>query len=289
MKFTISDFRNRFPTDDSCLDEIFQHRYGSLTVCPAENCRKAAKFYRVSTRRCYACQWCGYQLYPTKGTPFEKTSTPLSSWFYVIYLMTATRSGVSAKEVERQLGVTYKTAWRMCHQVRKLMAGKDVEPLKGHVEVDETYSGGKRKGKRGRGAEGKTPVFGMLQREGSLVARVVQDVRKKTLMPLMEQHVAKGTTVSSDELKSYNGVAAAGYVHGTVNHSQKQYVNGEHHTQSIEGFWSRLKLSIRGTHVHVSKQHLQKYVDEFSFRFNNRESPAQMFDQVLLNLEKPAV
>lgn len=289
MKFTISDFRKRFPTDDSCLDEIFQHRYGSLTVCPAKNCQKAAKFHRVSTRRCYACQWCGCQLYPTKGTPFEKTTTPLSDWFYVIYLMTATRSGVSAKEVERQLGVTYKTAWRMCHQVRKLMAGKEVEPLKGHVEVDETYSGGKRKGKRGRGAEGKTPVFGMMQREGNLVARVVQDVRKKTLMPLMEQHVAKGTTVSSDELKSYNSVAAAGYVHGTVNHSQKQFVNGEHHTQGIEGFWSRLKLSIRGTHVHVSKQHLQKYVDEFSFRFNNRETPAQMFDHVLLNLEKPAV
>ena len=286
MRFTLNEFRKRFPNDDACLEEIMRHRYGDVKVCPS--CKSETKFHRVKSRRCYECQWCGYQVYPTKGTPFEKTSTPLSSWFYVIYKMTSTRSGVSAKEVERELGVTYKCAWRMCHQVRLLMAGKGIETLRGHVEVDETYSGGRRHGKRGRGAEGKTPVFGMLEREGGIVARVVENVRKKTLMPLMEMHIEKGTKVSSDELKSYNGVAAAGYEHGTVNHSQEQYVNGEHHTQSIEGFWSRLKLSIRGTHIHVSKQHLQKYVDEFAFRFNHREQPALMFDLALLNLEKHA-
>lgn len=284
MRFTISDFRKRFPTDDSCLDEIFQHRYGSLKECPS--CKKAARFHRVSTRRCYACQWCGYQLYPTKGTPFEKTSTPLALWFYVIYLMTATRSGVSAKEVERQLGVTYKTAWRMCHQVRLLMGVKDGTVLTGHVEVDETYNGGKRKGKRGRGAAGKSVVFGMLQREGEIRAEVVANVKRVTLMPILEQNVVKGSRVSSDELRSYTGLSAAGYQHGSVNHSAKQFVNGDDHTQSIEGFWSRLKLSIRGTHVHVSKQHLQKYVDEFAFRFNQREEPANMFDRLLLNLPK---
>lgn len=116
MKFTITDFRKRFPDDDSCLEEVMNLRYADLEHCP--ECEKTAKFHRVRNRRCYECQWCGYQIYPTKGTIFEKTTTPLSDWFYVIYLMTATRSGVSAKEVERQLGVTYKTAWRMCHQIR---------------------------------------------------------------------------------------------------------------------------------------------------------------------------
>lgn len=288
MKFTIADFRKRFPTDDSCLDEIFSQRYGDLKICPAKNCQKATKFHRVSTRRCYACQWCGHQLYPTKNTPFEKTSTPLSSWFYVVYLMTATRSGVSAKEVERQLGVTYKCAWRMCHQIRTLMGVKDGTVLTGHVEVDETYNGGKKKGKRGRGAQGKSIVFGMLQREGEIRAEVVENVKKITLMPIVEQNIVKGSRVSSDELRSYNGMTAAGYVHGTVNHSDMQFVNGDDHTQSIEGFWSRLKLSISGTHIWVSEKHLQKYVDEFSFRFNQREEPSLMFDRLLLNLKTHA-
>ena len=279
MKFTIKDFRKRFPNDDSCLEEIMQLRYGAVSTCP--DCQKATKFHRVRGRRCYECQWCGYQVYPTEGTPFEKTTTPLSSWFYVIYLMTATRSGVSAKEVERQLGVTYKCAWRMCHQIRALMGSKGSGKLSGHVEIDETYSGGIRKGKRGRGAEGKTPVFGMVEREGEVRAQVVKNVRRATLFPIVEQNVEKGSRLTSDELRSYIGIDKAGYKHGTVNHSRKQFVHGIDHTQSIEGFWSRLKLSIRGTHVHVSAKHLQKYVDEFAFRYNNRATPASMFDAAL--------
>ena len=284
MKFTIKDFRKRFPDDDACLGEVMRLRYGAVSHCP--DCEKATKWHRVKARRCYECQWCGYQVYPTQGTPFEKTTTPLASWFYVIYLMTATRSGVSAKEVERQLGVTYKCAWRMCHQIRLLMGGSQGGgKLSGHVEVDETYSGGVRKGKRGRGAEGKTPVFGMVERQGEIRAQVVENVRRVTLFPIVEQHVEKGTHISSDELRSYTGIDKAGYEHGTVNHSAKQFVNGIDHTQSIEGFWARLKLSIRGTHVHVSPQHLQKYVDEFAFRYNNRTEPASMFDAVLSGVQ----
>jgi transposase len=279
VKFTIKDFRKRFPDDDSCLEEIMRLRYGAVSECP--DCQKATKFHRVRSRRCYECQWCGFQVYPTEGTPFEKTTTPLSSWFYVIYLMTATRSGVSAKEVERQLGVTYKTAWRMCHQIRLLMGSKTNGKLSGHVEIDETYSGGTRKGKRGRGAAGKTPVFGMLEREGDVRAQVVKNVRRSTLIPVVEENVEKGTRISSDELASYADIAKSGYKHGTVSHGKKQYVSGIDHTQSIEGFWSRLKLSIRGTHVHVSAKHLQKYVDEFAFRYNNRSEPAFMFDAAL--------
>lgn len=279
MKFTIRDFRQRFSSDDSCLNELMILRYGSLAKCP--DCEKDTKFHRVNNRKCYECQWCGYQVYPMQGTIFEKTSTPLSDWFYVIYLMTATRSGVSAKEVERQLGVTYKCAWRMCHQIRLLMGNKNPGQLNGHVEIDETYNGGVRKGKRGRGAEGKTPVFGMVERQGEIRAAVVENVRTVTLLPIVEKHVEKGTHVSTDELRSYNRLTKAGYEHGTVNHSARQYVNGIDHTNTIEGFWSRLKLSIRGTHIWVSQKHLQKYVDEFAFRYNNRENHATMFDVAL--------
>ena len=279
MKFTIKDFRKRFPNDDACLAEIMQLQYGDSIYCP--ECERTSKFHRVRGRRCYECQWCGFQVYPTKGTPFEKTTTPLSDWFYVIYLMTATRSGVSAKEVERQIGVTYKTAWRMCHQIRKLMGATDTGNLRGHVEADETYSGGRRSGKRGRGAEGKTPVFGMAERQGRVRARVVNNVRRITLLPLVEQNVEKGSHVSTDELRSYTGLRMWGYGHGFVNHSSGQFVKGKDHVQSIEGFWARLKLSIRGTHVHVSSKHLQKYVDEFAFRYNNRNQPGAMFDAAL--------
>jgi hypothetical protein len=229
MKFTIKDFRNRYPDNDSCLEAIMQLRYGSVKVCP--DCERDTKFHRVKGRRCYECQWCGSQVYPTKGTIFEKTTTPLSDWFYVIYLMTASRHGVPAKEIERQLGVTYKCAWRMCHQIRLLMGSGSQDKLNGHVEVDETYNGGVRKGKRGRGAEGKTPVFGMVERNGEIMAQVVENVRTVTLLPIVEKHVEKGT------------------------------------------------------HIHVSQKHLQKYVDEFAFRYNNRINPASMFDVVLQGVQ----
>ena len=127
IKFTIKDFKKRFPNDDACLAELMKDRYGSVSICT--DCNKETTFHRVKNRRCYECQWCGFQIHPTANTIFHKSRTPLTDWFYIMYLMTATRSGVSAKEVERQLGVTYKTAWRMCHQIRKAMS--DNPTLKG--------------------------------------------------------------------------------------------------------------------------------------------------------------
>lgn len=279
MKFTIQDFQKRFPDDDSCLEEIMKLRFGQVSICP--DCQKETKFHRVRSRKCYECQWCGYQVSPTAGTVFEKSATPLSQWFYVIYLMTATRSGVAAKEVQRQLGVTYKCAWRMCHQIRLLMGGKKPEKLGGHVEIDETYVGGKRKGKRGRGAEGKTAVLGMVERDGNIMAVPVENVQKKTLMPIIKETVEEGSRISTDELQSYNALNDEGYMHDCIRHAAKEYVKGDTHVQSIEGFWSRLKLSIGGTHVWVSRKHLAKYVDEFAFRHNMRKEPDSMFDAAL--------
>jgi len=201
-----------------------------------------------------------------------------------MYLMTATRSGVSAKELERQLGVTYKTAWRMAHQIRLLMAGNG-EKLKGVVEADETYIGGiRRGGKRGRGSENKTPVVGILERGGNVIAKVADNVKTKTVMPNIEANVEKGATVCTDELWSYNPINREGYKHLRVKHGAREYVRGIAHTNSIEGFWSQLKRSISGTHVWVSKKHLQNYVNEFAFRYNQRNSLNPMFETMLANV-----
>ncbi len=281
MTLTVTDFFRQFPTDDACLEHLWNVRFGDEVEC--EKCGKVGKFYRLRKEPAYSCPRCGHHIHPMVGTPFAKSRTPLQKWFYAMYLFTTTRHGVAAKELQRQLGVTYKTAWRMGHLIRKHMADTDGEwQLVGTVEVDETYVGGKRSGgKRGRGAPGKTVVFGMLERDGDVMAKVVPNVRKKTLHTIIKENVEKGSTVNSDELASYNGLDKAGFEHETVNHGAGQYVDGDCHVNGIEGFWARLKLSIRGTHVHVSRKHLQNYVKEFEYRYNMRKTPDRMFDRLL--------
>jgi transposase-like protein len=197
--------------------------------------------------------------------------------------MSQSKNGVAAKELERQLGVTYKCAWRIAKQIRLLMkSGGD--PLTGIIEADETYIGGKRKGKRGRGAAGKTAVFGMVERDGTIKTQVVDNVQGKTLTPIIQENVAPGSTVSTDELASYNRLGALGYVHGTVTHGKGEYVKGIFHTNNLEGYWSQLKRSINGTYHAVSRKHLPSYLDEFSFRYDHRcdmtALPVTMFSRV---------
>lgn len=288
MKYTFIQFKNQYPNDEACLDAILARRYPNLKHCPV--CGVESELYRVEGRRAYVCTE-GCHVYPCAGTIFEHSPTSLTLWFHAMYLLTSTRKGVSAKELERQLGVTYKCAWRIGHQLRILMAARDKANnpglLKGHVEVDETYVGGKRKGgKRGRGAEGKTIVFGMLEREGSIKGQVVPNVKGNTLRPIIGGNVKQGSIISSDEMGGYNKLAEEGYQHGVVNHSAEQYVNGIHHTQGVDGFWSHLKRGISSTHVAVSKKHMQKYVDEFAFRYNNRHAPEDMFQRMLAQVSR---
>ena len=281
MTLTVTEFFRQFPTDDACLEHLWQVRFGDEVECP--KCGKVGKFYRLSKAPAYSCPRCGHHIHPMVGTPFAKSHTPLQKWFYAMYLFTTTRHGVAAKELQRQLGVTYKCAWRMGHEIRKYMAEVDGEtPLGGTVEADETYVGGKRSGgKRGRGAPNKTIVFGMLERGGDIMANVVPNVRKRTLHPIIAENVEPGSTVHTDELGSYSGLDRAGYRHETVNHGIGEYVSGDSHVNAVESFWARLKLSIRGTHVHVSQKHLQKYVKEFEYRYNMRTNPDRMFDRLL--------
>ena len=281
---TFYQFQTQFPDDETCLRRIMIERYGGTKLdCP--KCGEHGKFYRMAKERGYVCQHCAHHLHPTVGTPMENTHLPLHKWFYAMFLFSTSRHGVAAKELERQLDLPYKTAWRMAHEIRKYMARVDGEwPLGGTVEADETYVGGKAKGK-GRGYTGnKTVVFGMLERGGDVMAKVMPDVQKKTLEPELKANVEKGSTVHTDELKSYSGLGKAGYEHEAVNHSAEEYVRGDCHVNGIEGFWARLKLSIRGTHVHVSGKHLQKYVKEFEYRYNRRKRPAAIFGDLVAAL-----
>lgn len=248
---TLRQFFKQFPDDQSCLEHLFNVRFGQGYKCP--KCEREAKWYPIKSERAYSCQWCGHHLHPTVGTLFEKSRTSLQLWFYAIYLFTTTRHGVSGKELQRQLGVTYKCAYRMGQQIREHMANVD----------------------------GKAVIFGMMERNGDVMTHVVPNVRRKTLRPIIDANVKTGSTVNTDELKTYHGLNHAGYTHETVNHGAGEYVNGETHVNSLEGYWSQLKKSIRSTHIHVSEKHLAKYAKEFEYRFNSRKNPEQMFPELI--------
>ncbi|HMU49081.1 MAG TPA: IS1595 family transposase [Geminicoccaceae bacterium] len=285
-KLTVKDFFRQFPDDDACLAHVMDVRYGLRHVC--DKCGKDATFHRLAARPAYSCAACGYHVYPCAGTIFQDSRTSLQSWFYAIYLFVTTRHGVSGKELQRTLGVTYKTAWRMGQQIRKLMAKADgFEMLAGHVELDEAYVGGRRPGKRGRGAAGKTIVMGMVERGGRMAAEIIPDVKKATLREVTLRNVEPGSTVSTDELMSYGLLSGDGYAHGAVKHGSKEYAYYDyrtketHHTNNVEGFWRLFKASVRGTHVHISAKYMQRYLDEFTFRANHRTMQNAMFDLLI--------
>lgn len=280
---TLRQFQARFPTEESCLDHVMRTRYGARHDC--EKCDREATFYRVKARRSYACEWCGHQVYPTAGTPFDRTRTPLRDWFFVMFQFCASRNGVAAKEVERQLGVTYKTAWRMCHEIRKYMGAIDGDdPIGGfmkRVEIDETYIGGYERG--AMGGKGKTVVFGMKEHDGRLMTMVVPNRRSGTLLPIIRDNVKAHTEIHTDEWLGYGGLSTMSYWHKTVCHAREEYVSPTGTTvNGIEGFWAQLKRGINGTHIHVSARHLPKYLGEFEYRHNMRAVPHLMLARLML-------
>ena len=294
-KFTIKQFRKLFPDDAACLDKIFQVRYGRMEGCP--DCGCVGKFRRITTRRCYQCRHCYYQLHPCAGTVFHKSSTSLVFWFYTMYLMTTTRNGLAAKEVQRQLGVTYKCAWRMCKQVRTLMSTAIGEKaLKGFVELDESYFGGKprpeglhfnrweKKQGRAKKLKPKTVVFGMIERKGDARAEVVEGARKHIVWPIIEKGVDKSAKVSTDENMIYRNLYQLGYDHKAVYHAALMWRNEWACTNTMEGFWSQIKRTVKGTHIFVSPKYLQLYVNECTFRYNHRTIPHRMFTRLLVCL-----
>jgi len=282
-RLTVKEFFARFPHDASCLNHIMEVRYGVRHEC--RKCGVYGTFHKLEQRRAFSCAHCGDHVYPTAGTVFQDTRTPLQVWFYAIYLFVTTRHGVSGKELERTLGVTYKTAWRMGQQIRKLMIKADgFEMLKGHVELDEAYVGGYQAGDIGRTASNKTIVMGLVERGGRTIAEVIPNVQLETLREVVTRTVEKGSAVSTDELSSYKLLRKDGYDHHAVSHGKKQWRkynyrrNEYHHTNSVESFWNLFKNSIRSTHIHVSPKYMDRYLGEFTFRANHREMSNAMFD-----------
>lgn len=261
-------------------------RFGG-TRFKCSKCAKEATHHKLATRRTYVCAACGHHVNPTAGTILHDTRTPLVSWFYAMYLFCTTRHGVSGKELQRRLGVTYKTAYRMGQQIRDLtsMAQGFDALLSGHVELDDAYIGGRKSGsKRGRGAPGKTIVMGLAERGGRMMALVIPNVKKDTLRNVILENVEAGAAVSTDELYSYGLLTGDGFKHGRFSHGKGEYAVYDYraketfHVNTAEGFCRLFKASVRSTHVQISGKHMQRYLDEFTFRATNRGRVNKMSD-----------
>ena len=270
MVYSIDQFFKEFPTDDACLEYIKNKKYPDKTL------------YRIQGRMCYSDVY-GTQYYPLVGTIFEKSRTPLRKWFYALFLFSQSSHGISSAELARQLGVTYKCAWRIGHKIRSLMNTPEGK-LSGIIEVDETYVGRKtKKGRRGRGTT-KTPVFGMVERGGRIKVMTVPRVDSHTLVMRIKRNVKRRSIIMSDEFRSYNPLKYEEYGHQTVQHGTREYVRGNAHTNTLEGFWSLVKRSLRSTHGSVSKRHLQKYLNERAWHYSNRKNPSHPFHLLLQSL-----
>ena len=289
QRYPLKAFQAQFPNDAACLEWLKNRLYPEGIYC--KKCEEITKHYRVASRPSYCCEHCGNHVHPTAGTIFHKSPTPLTTWFYAMYLMSATRCGISAKQIERETGVTYKTAWRMFKQIRSMLDENEKGPKLGGsqkpVEVDETYYGGRQRGQRGRASildkKAKTPVVGLVERKGSVRAFVTSDVRKDTLHGLIKEHVMPSNLVFTDDFPAYDGLAGTqyNYYHRRIRHSEKIYVAGNVHTQTIEGFWSLVKNGIKGVYHSVGRHYLQTYLNEYSFRYNRRFDEQPMFTSFL--------
>ena len=286
LRYTLDQFKADYPNDDVCLDAIMQQRYpGGVTYC--EECQQERKVYRVKGRTAYACE-VGHQFYPLAGTIFEKTTTPLHIWFYAMYQMGSTRCGISAKQIQRETGVTYKTAWRMFKQIRTLLT--EDAPLEGSsVEMDETGIGGTTRRLK-QPKKKKTTVFGMVERQGRVKAVIAPDRSKASLLPIVKQYVLPKSVIFTDDWASYDDLTRHRneYSHRRIKHSAGVYVVGDIHTNTIEGFWSLIKRGIGGVYHQVSTKYLQTYLDEYSFRYNRRHMGNMIFTSILARVSEMA-
>lgn len=297
------EFMREFPDDEACLNYLWRSRYapdGEHAFC--KRCEKVRSFKRYKGKRqrqVWTCTSCSLQVSPTAETIYAKSSTSLHLWFYAIFIMTSTRCGVSAKQLERELGVTYKTAWRMFNLIRNRLMEQDYNgPLGGEVEADETFVGGrlrhgdsvrlKREGKNtiGPSSKKREVVFAVTERGGRVVALHVASRYAMTLRKHLRANVKPYSSVYTDDYIGYKGIDRL-YQHATVNHSASVYVDGHVHTQTVEGFFSTLKGGIRGVYHSVSPKWLQGYLNEYAWRYNHRSDTEAMFRLLLSRSAMP--
>ncbi len=303
--YSLMEFMGECPDDAACLDILWRERFapdGHHTEC--SKCGRERKFHRIASRPAYSCDTCGHSIYPLAGTIFHKSSTSLQLWFYAMYLMTSTRCGVSAKQLERELGVTYKTAWRMFNKIRNQLMADQTGKLSGDVEVDEasvdgkprkpqgqTPRGGAVPGRRSEAAKlrerSRATVFAAVERAGNIKATVLESRRGPALKRQVIEWVEPESIVITDDWPAYNGLDRHYIAHSRINHSTGMYVEGSTHTNTVEGFFGNLKPSIRGTYKKVSHRWLQGYLNEFTWRYNHRHDQRSMFHLLVSRAAQP--
>lgn len=275
-RMNIMVLMEQFGSNDKCREELEKLRWPTGVCCPRCQSKSVSS---IADRAQYDCNACRYQFSVTSGTIFHDTHLPLMKWFMAIYLVTESKKGISALQMKRTLGVAYQTAWYLCHRIRAAMRDINCELLRGIVEVDETYVGGKVRG-MGHGYKGnKSIAIGAVQRKGKIRLQVIRHASKEVLHRFIAENTAPDVeAIYTDELPAYLGIADEDTRHESVCHSKEEWVRGDVHTNGIESVWSLLKRSIIGAYHQVSMKHLDAYLDELEFRFNNRSNDAIFTD-----------
>lgn len=292
-QMTYTDFLRLFPDNAACMDYLRDRFYPAGSECPS--CGKPTKFHRIKGRSAYACQYCRHQVYPTAGTIFHKSTTSLQLWFWAIFLMSSTRCGISAKQLEREIGVSYKTAHRIFKQIRSLLSDDDDEPLSGHVEVDESAHGGQIRasdtaaGTAYKKRSERPTMFAAVERGGRVRARIIEDRKAETLRTVVKEHVLPSSMLFTDDWMPYRTVGPHFRAHQRINHSGRVYVEGETHTQTVEGFFGLFKSGVRGVYHAISTTYLQSYLNEYAWRYNHRHDAKPMFWSIIENVKKPVL
>jgi transposase-like protein len=287
---SLYDFQKVFSNEEACMQYLEGFKWENGVVSPFD---ATSKVYKLKRKHMYRCKNTGKNFNVKTGSIFHDTRIPLQKWFMAIWLSANHKKGISSCQLARDMGVTQKTAWRMLYKIRTLYQFENQHILDGEVELDETFIGGKNKNRhygkkvknsQGRSFKDKTPVLGMLQRGGKLVCRVVKNTSQECLTPLIRETVNPTAQLYTDEWIGYDAISGF-YTRRIVDHSRKQYVNGEAHTNTIEGSWSHFKRSIIGIYHYVSRKYLQEYVYEFVFHYNTSKLlDRERFDLVFHNI-----
>ena len=284
METNLINLIEQYGDEEKCRKHLEALRWKDGVKCPRCGSEKVS---HIKTRDQYDCDACRYQFSVTAGSIFHDSHLPLWKWFLAVYLMTESKKGISANQLSRSLAVSYKTAWYLCHRIRKAMMEVGVQPkLKGVVEVDETYVGGKYDKRRKRGPWEKQPVIGLLQRNGKFEAKTIPTTGKRILLGIVNDRVRKDAFVMTDELQAYKGLDN-NFKHRSVCHSEEEWARGNVHTNNVESAWSLFKRSLVGSYHQISVKHMDAYLDEFEWRFNNRENEFLFRDTLIKLLNSP--
>jgi transposase-like protein len=283
---TLTEFTDYFSDEVTCVAHFTESRFRNGEYCP--HCQHD-KIYKCADGKRYHCAKCKQDFTIRTKTVFGDSKLPLRKWYMAVYLLSTTSKGISSVQLAKHLGVTQKTAWFMAHRIRAAKP-QNKAPLSGRVEVDETFVGGKDKNKhaakrphQGRGPVGKVAVAGIVARGGNVVAKVIPDTSREVLHGFIAENVQAGSTVHTDEHRGYCGLK--NFKHEVIRHSFREYVSGQNHTNTIESFWALFKRGYMGVYHQMSKKHLQRYVNEFAFRFNRRANEMQtVFSNVVDNI-----